>query len=81
MKDLIEKDPTVVAVLKFLSTYQAPETVVLMMIIAFKEELDTTDINEAIDRISRTVKKEYHLVRYVLIQPDLFEDKINNKTS
>jgi cation diffusion facilitator family transporter len=81
MKELIEKDPTVVAVLKFLSTYQAPETVVLMMIIAFKEELDTTDINEAIDRISRTVKKEYHLVRYVLIQPDLFEDKSNNKTS
>jgi cation diffusion facilitator family transporter len=75
MKELIEKDPAVVTVLHFLSTYQAPETVVLMMIIAFKKDLDTTDMNEAIDRISGMIKKEFHLVRYVLIQPDIYEDQ------
>lgn len=75
MKALIEKDPAVVTVLNFLSTYQAPETVVLMMIIAFRNELDTTEMNEAIDRISEMIKKEFPLVRYILIQPDLYEGK------
>jgi cation diffusion facilitator family transporter len=75
MKELIEKDPAVVTVLHFLSTYQAPETVVLMMIVAFKKELNAREMNEAIDRISGMIKKEFHLVRYVLIQPDLYEGK------
>jgi cation diffusion facilitator family transporter len=79
MKALIEKDPAVVTVLNFLSTYQAPETVVLMMIVAFKDGLSTMEINEAIDRISRMIKQEFHLVRYILIQPDLYEGKSDNK--
>lgn len=74
---LVEQDPGVIKLLHILSTYQAPETVVLMMIIAFREDLDTTDINDAIDRISSAIKKEYNLVRFVLIQPDLYEQKAN----
>ncbi len=72
---LAERDPAVVKVLQILSSYQAPETVVLMMIVAFKEDLDTLEINDAIDRIRSVIKKEFSLVRFVLIQPDVYEEK------
>jgi len=72
---LAERDPAVVKVIHMLSTYQAPETVVLALVIAFKEELDMTDINDAIDRIRDAIKKEFTLIRFVLIQPDLYEQK------
>lgn len=75
MTALIEKDPAVVKVLHVLSTYQSPEEVVLMLIIAFKEDIDAVEINDAIDRIRDAIKKEFTLVRYVLIQPDLYEEK------
>ena len=41
-----------------------------MIIVAFKEDLDTADINEAIDRIRKDIKKEFHLIRFVIIQPE-----------
>ena len=72
---LIETDPAVVKVMHVLSTYQSPEEVVLMIVIAFKEDLDTADINEAIDRIRETIKSEFDLVRYILIQPEVYEEK------
>lgn len=67
---LTEKDPTVLKVLQIISTYQSPEEVILMIIVAFKEDLDTADINEAIDRIRKDIKKEFHLIRFVIIQPE-----------
>jgi divalent metal cation (Fe/Co/Zn/Cd) transporter len=70
---LIEKDPHVKKVLHILSTYQSPEEIVLMIVIAFHENLDTSDINEAIERIRDMIKKEYVLVRYILIQPEFYE--------
>jgi cation diffusion facilitator family transporter len=71
---LVEKDPAVDKLMQILSTYQAPETVVLMLIIAFKKDLDTIEINEAIDRLRDAIKKTFPLVRFVLIQPDLVEE-------
>lgn len=70
---IVESDPAVVKLLHLLSNYQAPETVVLMMIVAFKEHLDTVEINDAIDRIRDRIKKEFTLIRFILIQPDVFE--------
>jgi cation diffusion facilitator family transporter len=75
MTALIETDPAVAKVMHVLSTYQSPEEVVLMIFIAFKEDLDTADINEAIDRIRETIKSEFDLVRYILIQPEVYEEK------
>jgi len=70
---LIEKDPHVKKVLHNLSTYQSPEEIVLMIVVAFHENLDTSDINEAIERIRDMIKKEYALVRYILVQPEFYE--------
>lgn len=66
---LAEKDAAVVKTKSILSTYQSPEEVVLMLIIDFEDDLDTEEITQAIDRISENIKKEFKLVRFVIIQP------------
>ncbi|WP_420149511.1 cation diffusion facilitator family transporter [Spirosoma sp.] len=73
IKRLAENDLAVDKVLSILSTYQAPEEVLLMLIIAFRPDLETDDITEAIDRIRESVKREFRLVRFVIIQPDEYE--------
>ncbi len=67
---LTEKDPAVIKARHILSTYQSPEEVVLMLIVAFKEDLDTAAINEAIERIRKSIKSAFKLVSFVIIQPE-----------
>jgi len=67
---LTEKDPAVLKVLHILSTYQSPEEVILMLIVAFKEHQDTAEINNAIDRIRKDIKSDFNLIRFVIIQPE-----------
>lgn len=67
---LSEQDTAVVKTRNILSTYQSPEEVVLMLIIDFKDDLDTEEITQAIQRIRETVKREFPLVRFVIIQPE-----------
>ena len=64
-----EKDPAVIKVNNILSTYEAPEEIVLMLIITFKPHLDTAEITDAIERIRNSIKKEFKLVEFVIIQP------------
>jgi cation diffusion facilitator family transporter len=70
VRALVELNPKVQKVMHILSTYQSPEEVVLTMIVAFEDDLDTQAINEAIDEIRSRIKQEYKLVRFVLIQPE-----------
>jgi cation diffusion facilitator family transporter len=78
---LIENDPQVKKVIHILSTYQSPEEIVLMIIVDFHEDLDTSEINEAIERIREKIRKEYPLVRYVLIQPEFYEELPKDKAA
>ncbi|MGI4022881.1 MAG: cation diffusion facilitator family transporter [Janthinobacterium lividum] len=70
---LVEKDSAVIKVMYILSTYQSPEEVVLMLIVAFEENLNTQEINEAIYRIREAVKQEFKLVRFVMVQPETIQ--------
>lgn len=67
---LAEQDAAVVRTKNILSTYQSPEEIVLMLIIDFKDHLETDDITLAVQRIRESIKKEFPLVRFVLIQPE-----------
>jgi cation diffusion facilitator family transporter len=71
---IAERDPAVIKVQHLLSTYQSPEVIVLMLIITFQEELETAEINSAIERIRASIKNEYNLVRFVIIQPESLEE-------
>jgi len=70
---LVQADDEVTKVLHILSTYQSPSEVLLMLIVAFKQGLDTAEINRAIDRIRDLIKAEFKLVRFVMIQPESVE--------
>ncbi len=69
IKKLIEEDPSVNKVINILSTYQSPNEVMMMLIVAFKPGLDTKDITDAIERIRETIKAHFGLVQFVIIQP------------
>jgi len=67
---ITEQDAAVLKVLTVVSNYQSPEEVLLTLIVAFKEGLDTHELNEAIDRIQAGIRKEFKLIRYIIIQPE-----------
>ena len=73
ISELVKKDPAVIRVMHILSTYQSPEEIVLVLIVAFEENLNTKEINEAIGRIRDAVKKDFTLVRFVMVQPETIE--------
>ena len=66
---LIEQDSAVVRVLRSPSMYMAPEQVILMLVIDFQNELSTTDINQAINRIRETVQQQFPIIRQLFIEP------------
>ncbi|BAV08677.1 cation diffusion facilitator family transporter [Filimonas lacunae] len=72
IRQLAEKDAAVIKVINVLSTYQSPEEVLLMLIVAFEPELETEDITLAIDRIRKAVKDQFPLVRFVIVQPQTY---------
>lgn len=74
--ELVQQDPSVVKVLHIMSTYQSPDEILLMLIIEFKPELQAVAINDAIDRIRETVKGRYKLMKYIIIQPDILDEKL-----
>jgi cation diffusion facilitator family transporter len=75
IRKIAEQDEAVDKVMHILSTYQSPEAVLLMVIIDFKPNLDTHDITKAIGRIRDAIKKEFTLIRFVLIQPDTYRNE------
>ncbi|MDB5011040.1 MAG: cation diffusion facilitator family transporter, partial [Mucilaginibacter sp.] len=70
--EITEGDKAVLKLMHILSTYQSPEEILLMLIVAFKPDLDTAEINDAIDRIRGNIKAEFSLVRFVIIQPEIY---------
>lgn len=73
IKELTEKNESVIKVLNILSTYQSPEEVLLMIICVFKPHEDTEDITDAIDDIRTSIKEEFPLIRFIIIQPQTDE--------
>lgn len=69
IKELVEKDESVLKVNNILSTYQSPEEVILMLLVQFQHHLDTDEITDAIDRIRSAIKEKFTLVEFVLVQP------------
>ncbi|KIO77745.1 cation transporter [Pedobacter lusitanus] len=69
---ITEQVPGVVKVLTVVSTYQSPEEVLLMLIVTFKDDLDTHQINEAIDHIQAEIRKEFKLIRFIIVQPEQY---------
>ncbi|TSJ40837.1 cation diffusion facilitator family transporter [Mucilaginibacter corticis] len=77
IREITEGDKAVLSLMHLMSIYQSPDEILVMMIVAFKPDLDTAEINDAIDRIREQIKAEFARIRFVIIQPDVFEDKVD----
>jgi cation diffusion facilitator family transporter len=77
IRQIAEGDEGVMKLMHLMSTYQSPEEILVMMIIAFKPDMTTGQINDSIDRIREQVKSEFKRIRFVIIQPDVIEGKID----
>ena len=73
IKSIAEKDEAVDKVMNVLSTYEAPEAVLLLLRVAFKPDLTTEEITTAIERVRAAIKQEYGLIKFILIQPGEIE--------
>jgi len=69
IKTLIEKDTEVVSVQEILSTYLSPSEIVMIVMVAFREDLTGKQINAAIAKIRAEIKDQSELVKFVFIQP------------
>jgi cation diffusion facilitator family transporter len=69
IKDLIGQYESVVAVPEILSNYLSPSEIVLIVIVAFREDMTGKEINAAINEIRQNIKENYPLVKFVFVQP------------
>lgn len=70
---LVERDEDIKKIMHIHSIYQSPEEIILMLIVAFKDDLETENINKAIDRLSKKIKKEFPRIRYIMIEPQALQ--------
>jgi cation diffusion facilitator family transporter len=73
IRELVEQDPTVEKVAHIFSTYQSPEEVMLLLMVNFEDDLDTQEINDAIERIRETIKAAWPLIHFIIVQPEKAE--------
>ncbi|GGH10789.1 cation diffusion facilitator family transporter [Mucilaginibacter phyllosphaerae] len=69
---LAEKDEAVIRVVNVLSTYQAPDDVILMLIVEFEPDIDTEDITASIERVRLAIKTAFPLIKLVFVQPQTY---------
>ncbi|MET0243491.1 MAG: cation diffusion facilitator family transporter [Flavitalea sp.] len=59
----------VMRVMNLWSNYQSPEEVVLVMMVEFEPEIDAGEMLDAMDEIRHSIRAEYPMIRYVIMQP------------
>jgi cation diffusion facilitator family transporter len=69
IKDMVKRGFGVV-VKRIFSLYQAPDEVLLVLIIDFPEELRTEELSEKMDAIKDRIREKYSRVAYILIEPE-----------
>jgi len=66
---LTEADASVIKVKKHFSTYMAPEDVLLQLNTVFKDNLNTHQITDAIERITKSIQTEFPHIKQIFIEP------------
>jgi cation diffusion facilitator family transporter len=66
---ITEADKSVIKVRKHFSTYMGPEEILLQLNTVFKDDLNTRQITDAIERITKTIQGEFPRVKQIFIEP------------
>jgi cation diffusion facilitator family transporter len=54
---------------RIFSIYQSPDEVLIVLLVSFKENLTTKDINETIQRLQQIIRREFEKINYIIIEP------------
>jgi len=66
---IVKSNSTVIDVKRFFSLYESPDEVLIVLVISFRENLNTNDISEAIVSIKGEIRKQFPKINFILIQP------------
>jgi cation diffusion facilitator family transporter len=66
---LTEADSAILKVKKHFSMYLAPEEILLQLNAVFKEGLTTGQITDAIERVTKTIQREFPRIKQIFIEP------------
>lgn len=66
---LTQADEAVIKVKKHFSTYMSPEDVLLQLNTVFKDNLTTRQITDAIERITKSIQKDFPRIKQIFIEP------------
>lgn len=67
---LAEADPAVHRVNKHLSMFMAPEEVILVLLIAFRDEVKSAEMTQAIDTIRAAIQERFPSMKQIFIEPE-----------
>lgn len=63
-------DPAVEEVLRSMTLHMGANTLVLNMNLKFRSSLTADEIATAVDRVERTIRKEYPVIRFIFLEAD-----------
>jgi len=66
---IAEADPAILKIKKQSSMYMGPEEILLQLNAVFKDDLNTKQITDAIDRVSKGIQAELPLIKHIFIEP------------
>ncbi len=66
---LTEADSAILKVKKHFSMYMAPEEILLQLNAVFKDDLTTGQVTDAIERVTKTIKREFPRIKQIFIEP------------
>jgi len=66
---IVKGNSAVIDVKRFFSMYQSPDEVLIVLIVSFKENLNTNEISDAIVSIKDEIRKQFPKINFILIQP------------
>ena len=66
---MTEADPAVLKAMRMATIYLGPEEITLVQDVAFRPDLKTTEINEAIVRIHQSISRVFPAIKHAYTQP------------
>ncbi len=66
---IAEKDEAIEKIKKHFSTYLSPEEILLQLNAIFKKDLTTSEITDAISRVTRSIQQEFPNMKQIFVTP------------
>ncbi|MEQ8193989.1 MAG: cation transporter dimerization domain-containing protein, partial [Rhodospirillales bacterium] len=68
LERLLDRQPGILRVNEMLTMHLGPQDILLNLSIDFDDALDSQDVEEAVSRIERTIKREFPQIKRIFIE-------------